>query len=421
MISTVMSQFTSARATWSRPLRRIAGALLALAPERYEMRLNPAKFGFREEDIPSPPDQPPADIRLYVAPVNFAGQGYAWARSAELLPGVGAVSMQYRSDRNYGFPIDNPVPVEVFTRSGRWQAAQHEAVTSGFTHVLIEAERSIFGSLFGASPAREIADLRERGIAVAMVSHGSDLRLPSRHAERDEWSPFRDSEWELVPALEKQALSNRALLAGIGAPVYVSTPDLLRDFPAGRWLPVVIDPTVWAAAEDVLVRERPVVAHVPSSPTMKGSALIDPILRDLHDAGLIEYLRMEGVQSRFMPELYKRADVVLDQFRLGLYGVAACEALAAGRVVLGHVDPFSRDHVHRTTGLRLPIVEATPATLRDVILDVLDRRAHYRSVARDGIAFVRQVHDGRASAQELRRFLRPEAGGGERWPDTVDG
>lgn len=401
----MVSKLPGSRANWSRFLRRIAGALLSRVPERYEMVLNPAKYGFREGDIPAPPDVSPTDVRLYVAPVNFAGQGYAWARAAELLTGVSAVNMQYVSGSTYGFPVDNPVPVEVFSRSGRWQAAQHRAVTNGFTHVLIEAERSIFGSLFDGSPAREVADLRDRGLAVAMVSHGSDLRLPSRHRALEEWSPFHDQEWSLVPALEEQARRNRAILTEIDAPVFVSTPDLLRDYPDGRWLPVVIDPVAWATDVDVLARERPVVAHVPSNPEMKGSAQVDPILRRMHDVRLIDYLRLERVPARRMPEVYGRADIVLDQFSLGIYGVAACEALASGRVVVGHVDEHTREHVRRVTGQTLPIVEATPSTLEEVLLDVLRRRAYYRSRAAEGVAFVERVHDGRLSAQVLSPFL----------------
>ncbi len=38
-----------------------------------------------------------------------------------------------------------------------------------------------------------------------------------------------------------------------------------------------------------------------------------------------------------MPEVYGGADIVLDQFPLGTYGVAACEALVAGRLVVSHV------------------------------------------------------------------------------------
>lgn len=408
----MLSKLSGSRANWSGSLRRIAGAFLSRVPERYEMILNPAKYGFREEDIPGPPAVSHTDVRLFVAPVNYAGQGYAWARAAELLTGVSAVSMQYVSGTTYGFPVDNPVPVEVFSRSGRWQAAQHGAVTEGFTHVLIEAERSIFGSLFDGSPVREVADLRDRGLSVAMVSHGSDLRLPSRHRALDELSPFHDRDWSLVSVLEEQAIRNRAILTEIDAPVFVSTPDLLRDFPTGRWLPVVIDTATWATDRDVLVRARPVVAHVPSNPKLKGSALIDPILRRMHASGLIEYLRLERVPARRMPDVFGRADIVLDQFSLGIYGVAACEALAAGRVVVGHVDEYSRAHVHRATGRGLPIVEATPATVEDVLLDVLTRREHYRAVADDGVEFVSQVHDGRASAEELMTFLRGARRGG---------
>jgi hypothetical protein len=385
-------------------VNRLIGAVLALVPEQLDMRMNPAKYGFRPADIPEPPRVPSTDVRLYVAPVNFAGQGHAWARSAELLPGVGAVSMQYVGAANLGFPIDNAVPVAVFSKSRSWQRAQFTTV-SRFTHVLIEAERSIFGALFDTSQVREVAELRRHGLAVAMVSHGSDLRLPSRHRELDEWSPFHDTDWDLIPVLEEQSLRHRALLAELDAPVFVSTPDLLLDWPGATWLPVVVDPELWAGGATPLVRAVPVVVHAPSNPRIKGSALIDPVLRDLAERGLIEYRRIEGVPSGEMPDLYRDADIVLEQFRIGTYSRAAVEAMVAGRIVLGHVHEQVRDHVRAETGEELPVVEATPATLSDVLTDILDRRAHYQALAIRGAAFGRRVHDGRASAQALSGFL----------------
>ena len=369
------------------------------------MRLNPVKYGFRAADIPEPPVAPETDVRLYVAPVNFAGQGYAWARSAELLPGVGAVSMQYVSGTSFGFAIDNAVPVSVFAKSTRWQKKQFNTVTTGFTHVLIEAERSIFGSLFGESPVREVAELRRNGLSVAMVSHGSDLRLPSRHRELDEWSPFHDDDWDLIPVLEAQALRHRAILAELDAPVFVSTPDLLLDWPGATWLPVVVDPAMWAGGTTPLQRDVPVVVHAPSNARIKGSALIDPVLGDLADRGLIEYIRIEGVPSDQMPDLYRNADIVVEQFRIGNYSRAAVEAMVAGRIVIGHVHEQVREHVLAETGEELPVVQATPATLGAVIEEVLNRREHYQALALRGSSFARRVHDGRASAEALRSFL----------------
>lgn len=370
------------------------------------MRLNPKKYGFTSKDVPAPVQAPHADIRVYIGPVNSAAQGYRWARAAELLPGVGAVSMQHRTARDFGFPADYALPTKIFSSSRRWQKAQLKAVTRGFTHVMIESQRPLFAGLFDHDLEREVEALRAAGLSVAMLCHGSDVRLPSRHAQLDEWSPFGSGEWDRTPALEKKALEARRLLAAIGAPVFVSTPDLLLDWPEAQWLPTVVDPELWRCSDPLLERSVPVVLHAPSNPVVKGSALIEPVMDKLVGEGLVEYRRVEGVQSSEMPAHYAAADIVLEQFRMGNYSVTSEEAMASGRLVIGHVHDQVRDHVRISSGLDVPVVEATPASLEAVLRDILADRARYRAIAAQGMEFVDALHDGRASAAVLEPFLR---------------
>jgi hypothetical protein len=389
----------------------LAGRALRFFPDRVLQVVLPTRYRFDPSEMPPPPRPPATDIRLYIAPVNYAGQGWQWARAAERnIPGVGAVSMSYHVGTEFGHPVDISVPALGYVMSKTWQREQRLAVHEGFTHVIVEAGRHIFGRVFDQSVEHQIRDLLADGIRVAMLAHGSDVRLPSRHAATNPDSPYRDASWSDVPGLQKEAERNRALFDQLQLPVFVSTPDLLLDVPYARWLPVVVDPATWAGSAEVLTRPRPVVAHAPSKSIVKGSALIDPILRRMHDAGTIDYRRIEGVPAADMPSVYGSADIVLDQFRIGDYGVAACEALAAGRVVVGHVSEHSRAHVLASTGRDLPIVEARVDSLEAVLTGILADRERYRAVARDGVPFVTHVHDGRFSADVLRPFLTTSTG-----------
>jgi glycosyltransferase involved in cell wall biosynthesis len=148
-----------------------------------------------------------------------------------------------------------------------------------------------------------------------------------------------------------------------------------------------------------------VVVHVPSRGVIKGSDLIEPVLADLVERGLIDYVRVEGVPAAQMPALYTSADIVLDQFRIGNYGVAAIEAMAAGRIVIGYLHDQVRDHVLRQTGHPVPIVQASVDTLADVLEDIVANPDPYRERAADGPAFVDAVHNGAASAAVLADFL----------------
>jgi glycosyltransferase involved in cell wall biosynthesis len=201
---------------------------------------------------------------------------------------------------------------------------------------------------------------------------------------------------------------NRELLDEIGAPTFVSTPGLLLDVPYAHFLPVVIDPVPWKTGSKPLRRKRLKVVHIPSNPFVKGTAEILEPLRALNDEGLIEYEQVTGVTHDQMPAIYGDCDIVLDQFRLGDYGVGACEAMASGRLVVSHVSDQARDHIASATGLSLPIVEANIDDIGSVIRDVINRPSFYSAIASRGPRFVRRVHDGSFSREVLEQhFLFP--------------
>lgn len=386
--------------------QRAAGRLVGMLPEAVVARVAPQGQRYDPAAIPPPPAAPERDIRLYIAPANSAGQGWQWARAAErTLTTVGAVSMAVTPVVNFGFAVDNAVPLGVYRWSRRWQRRQIAAVCTAFSHVIVESGRPLFGDAFGGLLRTEVEMLRSHGIRVALLFHGSDIRLPSRHAAGSAASPFHGDRWSLTPALELRARSLGRLAEDLGAPVFVSTPDLLLDAPNATWLPVVVDPDLWHTDSAPLGGAAPLVAHAPSKAVVKGSDLVDPILTRLDEEGLVRYRRIEGVRASEMPGVYAGVDIVLDQFRIGSYGVAACEAMAAGRIVVSHVTDQVREHVRLATGFDLPIVEAGADDLDRVLRGIVADRERYRQLALAGVEFVRAVHSGPRSAAALREFL----------------
>lgn len=390
-------------------VKAVIGRALRLLPDALAGRLLPGEYRFRANEIPPAAPVPSTPVRLYIAPANFAGQAYRWARAAEQhLPGVGAVNVMEVTATGFRHRADVAVPRGVHAASRRWQRAERAAVAR-FTHLLIEAERRPLGNVLVESLEQQVAWAQGQGLAVAMVSHGSDLRDPVAHREREPDSPFHGALGaEQIAHYERLTRDNRALLDCLGLPVFVSTPDLLADYPAAQWLPVVVDAAPWSGGPAPLERARPLVVHAPSRAAMKGTALVEPTLRALHDEGVITYRRLEGVAHAEMPAAYREADIVLDQFSLGIYGVAAVEALAAGRVVVSHVAEASRTLVRAQMGLELPVLQARAAELEGVLRAIVSdpaARAAARATAQSGPAFAAAVHDGRRSAEALRGFL----------------
>lgn len=343
---------------------------------------------------------PEADVRVYIAPTNYAGQGYLWARALEAADDrIGARNMAISLPGDYAFEADTPVPIAAFNSSAEWGELEWEAAQR-FTHVLVEAERPMFGRRFGHDLRAEVAALEAAGVSVAYICHGNDIRDPDRHAALTPWSLFPDD--PRTDFFRSEARANLALLTELGGPVFVSTPDLSADVPHASWCPVIVDLVRFGGeTPPVFARDRVSIVHASSDPFGKGSDYIEPALEPLIASGLVDYRLVTSTPAAQMPSVFASADIVIDQFRAGSYGVAACEAMASGRVVVGHVMPVAREFIARQTGLELPIVEATPDTLRTVVEELAADPARAREIAEAGRRYVSAVHSGAESARAL--------------------
>lgn len=362
--------------------------------------------GVKPPEVPLP--DPTKPYRLLIGPVNYAGQGYRWARAAESSGLVSARNYVHTGNNPFGYSADHLVSWRTSEHSRPWQNAMLRAIRENYTHVLIEACFPILGGMFRGDVRRQVALIREAGVRVGLVGHGNDVRLPSTHLASTPYSHFGAgaSEWAPVDRIERNVAENLALIADLDAPVLVSTAGLLGDLPQAHLLGVVIEPEVWANDRPTLVRDRLRVVHAPTQPHVKGTDLILPVVRSLAAEGVIDYVELTGVSHAEMPEVFADADIVLDQFRIGDYGVGACEAMASGRIVLTYLTDEVRAEVARHAGMPIPIPEVTVDTVEAVIRDIADRRDHYRAVAAQGPEFVRRMHNGDFSSSVLlREFL----------------
>ena len=359
--------------------------------------------------------------RVLIGPANFSGQATMWARALEdRVPDTSAHSYSHRSD-DFGFPADIRVDLETYRGDKKFHREFMKYVTANYTHVVFEARRSLVGPGNDADCMRDVSRLLAQGLNVAFLAHGSDLRLPSRHMEIEPWSPFRNADPESVGKLERFARRSARIYNSYPGSTFVSTPDLLEYAPGATWCPVVVDLDAWRTDNPVMERRVPVVAHAPSKGWLKGSELVDPLLQQLHDDGVIVYRRVEGIQHSDMPAVYCDADIVVDQLTIGSYGVAGCEGMAAGRVVLGHISEATRSRVQDITGLELPIVEVDADTIVDRIHELIADPEAARQAAARGRAFAETVHSGALSAEALSSFVVDPAAVPADWLPAVNG
>ena len=352
---------------------------------------------------PPPPPLPDTGkkYRLLVGPVNYAGQGYRWSRALEESGEVSARNFVHTENNVLKYDADYLVTWRTAEHSRAWQRSMVEAIARDYTHVLIEACYPVLGGMYSGDMRRQVALMQDAGVKVGIVGHGTDVRLPSTHMEADPWSYFHNDVWVPAALLEPVVAKNLRFISDMDVPTFVSTAGLLIDVPKAHFLGVIVDPQKWANDTPVLTRDRIKVVHAPTNPNLKGTIDVAPIARRLHDEGVIEYVEITGIPNDRMPAVFADADVVLDQFRTGDYGVGACETMASGRIVLAHVTEQVRAEVARAARMPLPIPETTIDTVEEVLRDVAARREHYRALAADGPEFVRRLHNGDFSRSVL--------------------
>ncbi|MDO5737374.1 MAG: glycosyltransferase [Propionibacteriaceae bacterium] len=344
--------------------------------------------------------------RLRIGTSNSGGQSRRWAHALMRdNPRAIAESVWLQRSQRFSFPVDEVI-TEAQSLTGYWQRRQMERYEDRITHVLSESGRPLVGAAFGKHFWQETAFFRTKGIRQGLVFHGSDIRNPRRHVELEPYSPFGGELSEEMDELTEKLQRNVDVLAphvnAFDGPVHVTTMDLLDHLPGATWLPLVVDVEDWSSDIVPLSRDAaPMVFHVPNKDGMKGSEVIDEVCEELQAQGVIRYVRESGVSHEQMRTLMLESDIVIDQLRIGDYGITAVEAMSAGKVVIGHLSDRVADRYPDTP----PVVRATPDNLREVLDAVLSDPARAEALGRAGRDYVLTWHDGRAAAAVLADFM----------------
>ena len=338
---------------------------------------------------------------LVIGMLNTAGQGTEWAHALKRFTSATAESWAIGrpQEQVIQFTADRTHPLINGAADQAWLNLLNAPTRP--THLIIESGKpiSIKGTvrrmLFQAATARR------HGIHPALLFHGSDIRVPSLHRATHSESPFHQSHDGLTEKLERQTSKMHRWLTIWPFPVFISTIDLRRYVPRGRWLPVVVSDHWFAATPSINVdRPRPRVLHLPSRRELFQSEQVDQICTRLHDEGLIEYRSVTGVPSAEVRNLVEWADVVIDKIGLGGTGVMGAEVMASGRLLIGDVDQIVRDELPD-----LPLIQGSIRTLEQVIRDLVADRSTWATRAAAGEAFARKYHDGRYSVAVLAKWM----------------
>ncbi|MDQ3895460.1 MAG: hypothetical protein M3292_12515 [Actinomycetota bacterium] len=176
----------------------------------------------------------------------------------------------------------------------------------------------------------------------------------------------------------------------------VGSYDALRWVPEAEVVPVGLDLAKYEpvpAATNPRVR----VVHATTSRAKKGTEAVIAACERLGAAlDVVENVRHDEALER-----YRRADIVVDQFNAGWYGVFAIEGMALGKPVVGYLRDEPREQTERAFGVKVPIVSTTKETLAERLQPLVESAEERRRIGAASRAYVERVHDGEKIADRL--------------------
>ena len=231
------------------------------------------------------------------------------------------------------------------------------------------------------APARlNLPALKALRKGIVFQSWGSDLR--GRRAE--EVGYLRWAGAVVVGSYLTRRLSPRGLW-----PEYDVVPPAIV---LGDWEPAPKEP-------GAVLR----VAHAPSNRAVKGTPAVVDAVEALRARGApIELDLIEGVPHREARRRYAEADAIVDQLRIGWYGMFAIESMALGKPVIVHLDEQAAVETEEAFGLGLPLIRADEQSLADVLEGLLESRESLPERGRRSREYVGRVH---SHTEVARRVL----------------
>ena len=239
---------------------------------------------------------------------------------------------------------------------------------------------------------------RAMGKRVVLHYRGSEVRKPSAFAAHSPFNYVAENPGGIFNTFPDRWIDSYiALNRALSDRTLVTDPELLTYVPDASIVPRALDFDKWPHV-GLTRNSRPLILHAPSRQAVKGTASVLAAVETLKAEGLdFDFQLVQGVTNEEARALFHQADIIVDQLRIGWYGVLAVEAMALGKVAVGYV----RDDLLAFFGRRKPpIAVANPDTIADVLRDLIRNPAMRRRQAARGHAFCQAYHDVSAVARQ---------------------
>jgi len=140
--------------------------------------------------------------------------------------------------------------------------------------------------------------------------------------------------------------------------------------------------------------------------------LVDQLRAEGHDVEMI-FIK-ENIPNKELRYIQAQADIVCDMLTFGWYGGNVREALMLGKPVVCYLRPEWLEGMRKEIPDfvdELPIVSATPETVHDVLVDLIENPEKRREIGRRSRLFALKWHSAEAAARQFDAIYSGLIGG----------
>lgn len=150
-------------------------------------------------------------------------------------------------------------------------------------------------------------------------------------------------------------------------------------------------------AYPLVTNNNPLIIHAPTNREFKGSDYVEATIEKIQGKAPFTYQVLEKVSHETAMQTYMSSDIIIDQLLCGSYGMLSVEAMAMGKPVVAYI----RDDIKSHFPADLPIVQATPDNLDEVLLNLIQNPTLRNQIGIASRAYVEKNHSVKNVVDEL--------------------
>ncbi|TSI07321.1 glycosyltransferase [Lysinibacillus sp. BW-2-10] len=162
-----------------------------------------------------------------------------------------------------------------------------------------------------------------------------------------------------------------------------------------------LDINEYTSSENFEFRKtKPVIVHAPTSTDFKGTKTVNAVIEKLKLKYDIDYKLVQNLSHSEAKEIYRDADIIIDQLHSVGHGMLALEAMAMGKPVISSISDFMLDFYPK----EIPIFRANPENLESKVETLIKDNEMRKVLGKKGREYVEKYHDHREIADVLLKL-----------------